>query len=370
MKKRYSNYDLLRIICCIAVIIIHISATYKNALITQDQMALSKLNLDSKEMIVIFNILTRFAVPCFIMLSGAFLLSNNENGNYKKFYNKTIKKIVMPTIFFSLIFLGYSLIMNFASVLINDKELDVFVRSLKNFFTGNAYYHLWYMYVIIGLYILTPILLLFKNSISKKTFEKLSYIFIIWASISNWTSTYKLAWSIGKVFDFLGYFMLGNVIFEKNNSTKKSIKNVISYLIIGILLLLLLLPIQIDHINKGISESNEKYSLVESYNPLVLMSSVCIFIAFSQMEINYDFSKMANLTLYIYLFHAIIWDLLLKVLKILNIINEETRFIIVLIIGTILVYYISLLCSVIWIKIKDVTRNNNIIYKKVDKIFK
>ena len=369
-EKRYYNYDLLRIICCLAVIILHITATYKNALIEQNAMTLYKLNLKSKEMIIIFNTLTRFAVPCFVMLSGAFLLKNNTNREYKYFYNKCIKKIILPTIVFSILFFIYSLAIDVIMIILKNKDYTIILKSLNKFISGNAYYHLWYMYMIIGLYLLTPIIIRFKESISEKNFTRITYFFVVIACLSNWTSSYKMAWSVGKIFDFLGYFMLGYVIFEKNKSKKVYLKRVYIFLFIGLLFLLLLVPIQIDHINKGIAESDEKYSLVESYNPLVLCASVCIFVAFSQIKVNYDFSKIANLTMYIYFFHAIIWDLLLKCLKVTGLVNSRTSFIFVMIICTIVVFYLSCLCSIIWIKIKNKTSKNNKLYKKIDKILK
>ena len=75
------------------------------------------------------------------------------------------------------------------------------------------------------------------------------------------------------------------------------------------------------------------------------------------------------MTMYIYFFHAIVWDLLIKCLKITGIVNQETSFIVVMILCTIIVFYISYLCSIIWLKIKDKTCKNNKLYKKIDKIF-
>lgn len=46
----------------------------------------------------LINIITRFSVPCFVMLSGAFILSNERNADYKHFYAKSFCKIGIPLV--------------------------------------------------------------------------------------------------------------------------------------------------------------------------------------------------------------------------------------------------------------------------------
>ena len=87
-KVRENNYDLLRIISTFAVILIHVNAFY-----------ISKMTDYASNLYWIgsaINIVTRFSVPCFVMLSGAFLLSNPKNKDYKTFYKKTFSKIFLP----------------------------------------------------------------------------------------------------------------------------------------------------------------------------------------------------------------------------------------------------------------------------------
>lgn len=101
-KCREDNYDLLRVICTIAVIVIHVSGIYKNAISYENVFGY----LIEKNIVVIllYNTLSRFAVPCFVMLSGAFLLSDNRNGEYRTFYRKTVKNIIIPTLVFTVIY--------------------------------------------------------------------------------------------------------------------------------------------------------------------------------------------------------------------------------------------------------------------------
>lgn len=82
--NRQGNYDLLRIISTIAVVLIHVNATVADS----NNISLVGFNICS-----LINIITRFSVPCFVMLSGAFILNNEKNADYKHFYAKSFYKI-------------------------------------------------------------------------------------------------------------------------------------------------------------------------------------------------------------------------------------------------------------------------------------
>lgn len=103
-EGRSWNYDFLRVICTIAVILIHVSSSYKNAYM--DASAFGRLYTDNLLATCVYNVIPRFAVPCFVMLSGAFILADDRNANYYAFWNKKIRKTGIPTLIFSC---GYTL---------------------------------------------------------------------------------------------------------------------------------------------------------------------------------------------------------------------------------------------------------------------
>lgn len=67
MKQREANYDLLRIISAIAVVMIHVTDFYKNAIL--DKSIFGELYLRNIGTTIIYVAIPRFAVPCFVMLS-------------------------------------------------------------------------------------------------------------------------------------------------------------------------------------------------------------------------------------------------------------------------------------------------------------
>ena len=348
--KRCNNYDLLRIICCIAVIVIHVTAIYKNILTEKSEMTIqhAKYALD----VIIWDVLPRFAVPCFVMISGAFNLSNNKNKNYKEFYKKTLKRIGLPTIFISILF---TIIEVTKSIIKHGSYMEI-LYSIKLLIMGNAAEYLWFLYMILELYLLVPIIIQFKDSISKKSFRVVSWTFLVLACASGYTSTHELSWDIGRSFLYLGYFMVGYEIKQKYENNQNSMK-AIFFITLGLLLEALIIPIQYNHTMLGISEKMEKYTLVGNFNPIILLTSVLLFSGFSNIKLKKNLSKLSNLTFFIYIFHAFALKALNKFFKIIEIDKRNINVNIVILTETIGVFIISCFCSMLWIKIWNLRKD-------------
>lgn len=97
METREKNLDLLRVIAAFLVVMLHTSVRPTMVNIHQPTASFTVANL--------FNAATRVAVPIFVLLSGAFLLDNQKNENFRQFYKKTCYKIVLPTFITRLIYM-------------------------------------------------------------------------------------------------------------------------------------------------------------------------------------------------------------------------------------------------------------------------
>ena len=58
-----------------------------------------------------------------------------------------------------------------------------------------------------------------------------------------------------------------------------------------------------------------KYSIVGNFNPLVVVASLLFFSGFSSLNIDINLTKLSAKTLYIYLFHAGVLDLVSRVIR-------------------------------------------------------
>lgn len=120
MLDREANYDLLRIICTLAVIAIHVSMIYKGAI--TDNEVFGECYQNHMWTTIVYDTFSRFAVPCFVMLTGAFVLADEKNVNYKYFYKKAFKSIGIQTIVFSFLYFLYALAIAVASVLVKGND--------------------------------------------------------------------------------------------------------------------------------------------------------------------------------------------------------------------------------------------------------
>jgi len=101
-----------------------------------------------------WNAICRPCVPLFIMISGVLFLDPNRNITISKIYKKYILSITKSLIFWNIIYVTVDkfLILGIKTKYKLDEGLVFSVY--KEFFEGR--YHIWYLYMCIGLYALTP----------------------------------------------------------------------------------------------------------------------------------------------------------------------------------------------------------------------
>ncbi len=133
MNERVYYFDRLRIIAAIAVVVIHISAP---------ELFRYGIGTPSWDFCNILDSFSRFAVPLFVMLSGAIFLNPEKKTDIKKLYSKNLLRIVVAFFFWS-----------FFYALVNH-EGDAYL-FIKNVLLGH--FHMYYLFIIAGLYIAVPI---------------------------------------------------------------------------------------------------------------------------------------------------------------------------------------------------------------------
>ncbi|MEY8437618.1 acyltransferase family protein [Atopobiaceae bacterium 24-176] len=99
--------------------------------------------------VVIQMVLTRWAVPIFFMTSGALLLDPERAMGERKLLHYVLR-VVCVLVLVNLVLVG-----NGAPKLGAGNQV---VAWLKAVVYGKGWYHLWYLYALLGLYLLTPVL--------------------------------------------------------------------------------------------------------------------------------------------------------------------------------------------------------------------
>lgn len=258
----------------------------------------------------LFNSLTRFAVPCFIMISGAFILDNEKTRRCKSFYKDSYYKIGIHIVVFTIIYALYKIPFIFVG---NVTGLDGFIEWVTNLITGNIVFHMWYVYMLVGLYILAPFVKHIIDEVSIEYLNKFSICFFVLSCMSRWTtSEITLSYDAGQTFEYLSFFLIGYCL-RKNSKIKNNGKGIF-FIIIGILFEIIASFLEYNQIIYGISESELQYKIVSPWCPLIAMATIFVFYGFTILDIDNiqlkHFRHMVNMSFYIYLIHAGVWDVL------------------------------------------------------------
>ena len=156
--ERLFDLDFVRAIACCLVILFHASSDY-----------VSKLDVNSPNWWVsnIYTSLSCCGVSLFIMLSGALMFDRDMNEFPLK---KRLLKIAVLYLIASALYAIYHIFWS------QDFELKPFLINTIN---GESEYHLWYLYLITSLYLITPIISGIQNLSSRKIFAIISAIFLL-----------------------------------------------------------------------------------------------------------------------------------------------------------------------------------------------
>ena len=180
-NKRLIYLDYLRVLAAISVIVLHVSAKYFHSVDTHSLRWVA---------IVLYNSITRWGVPVFVMISG-FLFLNREK-SIKELYKKNILRIIIVFIIWSFIYAVF----NYYTTDINLKKVIIqFIKGPN---------HLWYLKMIVLLYMMVPLL---KKIIENK---KLMYYFLLLTFIFSFVLPHLLkaiTICFGDAYKLVDYFM-------------------------------------------------------------------------------------------------------------------------------------------------------------------
>ncbi len=169
-KNRVVWLDLLRVIATCMVPLAHLCSNVWN--IVSD--------VHSADYIVMnfFSAMCRWVVPCFVMISGVFFLNSSKPCDPKKILTKNVVRMATAFLFWSFLYaLQWTLFRPHA-------QFETVQPFSKKFFLSELIvgeYHMWYLYMIAALYLVTPLIRVFSDNATKKQLEAfmaLSFVFV------------------------------------------------------------------------------------------------------------------------------------------------------------------------------------------------
>lgn len=297
-KKRLLHYDLLRIIAIFCVVILHVTGPpWRNI----------PVNTFEWQSANVYNGLMWFCVPVLVMISGCFFLKPDKTIPVKTLYGKYVFRMVRALVVWSFIYVVANIILTNETV-----TYRIVFDLVFRLFPGS--YHFWYIYMIIGLYMIVPFLQ--KITKDKKLMQyflllnlifsfllplilKLPYMSALSSSIDDMFLYFPLGYS--------GYFVAG--YYFNTVKIKKKIK-VCIYIagIVSAILIVLLTSVS------SIKENTYVESFHDYLTPLILLFSVGLFLFFKEEVSKISFRentqniivKISGLTFTVYLVHQLI----------------------------------------------------------------
>ncbi len=186
---RIIYFDILRIISAFFVVMIHVTAGPIIRL--QNDPGFNSVDYNTGVM-VFYNVLARGAVPIFFMISGALLLTGKSDASLKTVYTKRIPRILIPLAVWTAF---YAAVLFLSGLRHSGLSAALTANSIAEIFAGH--YHLWFLYVLIVLYMLIPVLNLLASS--RKILLYFCGIIFIFSAISK--PVMPLLYSVQRVLD-------------------------------------------------------------------------------------------------------------------------------------------------------------------------
>ncbi|WP_434642498.1 acyltransferase [Thermoanaerobacterium thermosaccharolyticum] len=298
-KSRIDEIDVLKGISIIAVLIIHTTG-----------IAVSDLDKSSLSYIVfaVLNRFLQFAVPAFIFASSMLLMYNYSDGdNWKLFYKKRFKNVLLPYIVWTMIYGIY------LYVIYNEPLKSIL--TVENLFFGGMFYHLYFIVIIVQLYVLFPVLLYIYKLINKNRYTilmsivifQIADIFLFKYVISRYYQNSSLLFITYISFIIAGMYIGENIREWGKYYHKKLLNSFFAVIVFGYLFIDISLKV---FANKQI-DSN-LYNIY--YYAFTLLASL-FFFALSTKILNYHalsglLASTGKLSFGIYLSHPLFLDVL------------------------------------------------------------
>lgn len=164
--KRETGYDLLRIVSCFAVVLLHVSVGYWESV---------DINGNDFLVMTFYNSFTRFGVPVFFMLSGLFLLDPQKEMTARKL-GVRIGKLVTTFYLWSAFYAFQSVIFNGVKNGWESVTGEMWSSAWRRLIVGHG--HMWFLMDLLGFYLLIPMLRKICEDI-----RVLGYFLLLWVIV-------------------------------------------------------------------------------------------------------------------------------------------------------------------------------------------
>ncbi len=216
-NERNISFDILRILSAFSVVVLHVSSMY----LTEYNVAATDFKIAN-----FINSISRFGVPIFVMISGAIFLSEERQVPIGKLWKHNILRLFILYVVWSFAYYVFQSLYLW--------KFDFWRQGFIRTVTGCVYAsnHFWFIFMIIGLYAMVPILRTWMHHSSEKEQKYFIGLFVVFQIFrttleitldKSLTSTISELVEITELTGYLGYFILGYFLTHYKFSTKTKV---------------------------------------------------------------------------------------------------------------------------------------------------
>ena len=264
---------------------------------------------------VVYKSLALSCVPLFVLLSGALLLQPAKlNEPIRVFLRKRLSRIGLAFAFWSAVYTIWSFYFppSFYGSHPPITLTNIGQAILFDLFSG-AYYQFWFIYLIVGLYLITPIL---RVIIASGNWRVIRYLILLWfvgvaiVPIVQLVSGYVLNSTLFVIGGWVGYFVLGVYL------QRIKLRSALLYSLLIICFVWTIFGIWL--MNYPFSGLQQNYFFFGYLTPNVIIGSAALFMILIRFRPDWPGSNhkitsriaqaISKNTLPIFLFHVIILE--------------------------------------------------------------
>lgn len=304
--KNLQHIDSLRALATLAVIVIHVDTPVMN-------MNFGR-NMEFWWIGLVIDNLVRFAVPLFLVLSGATLLTKQYR--LVDFYKKRMSRVVVPFLFWLPAYWVFRWFM------LRPFERPLNFDSIMNwgvnlFITEGVSIHLWFVYMILLLYLFIPLISHILRKVSRRVVVLFLFLWLVLNglqisgvfSIDGFSLLFKKLYGYSL---YSGYLVLGYFLHTSNPKfNNRRVCAAIAYVVTVIIA-----SVSTFYLSQSLGK--QTLTVMNSFTLNTFIQTVAIYYLLKNVEIknrvvNFVVQTISNYSFGIYLVHIMVISLFFRI---------------------------------------------------------
>jgi len=251
--------DVAKVLAIVAVVTVHVTAPASEDIhVITNGAWLAAVAIETA---------LRWCVPLFVMVSGMLLLrAGTAAESPSHFYRRRASRVAIPLVFWSLFYRAF---------LEYTGPHSTFLEHVQALYSGQPYFHLYFLYIIAGIYLICPFLARAIKDLSQPQLAGLTAgaltLGFLWTGVPPWLpATGSNAFS--EFAPFIGYFLAGCWLARLELTRQVALAAAIVFAV--------LLPISTAVTYLWVSSGDLEYGryLYWYLSPTVIVMSLCVFV--------------------------------------------------------------------------------------------